>query len=63
MKNARIVRCGHFFYGCEICVDCDAVIASKLAPTVDLWWIQNLRTTEIKCGSGGATIRLAREER
>ena len=50
MKNARIARYGHFFC-CEICVDCDALIASKLAPTVDLGWIQSLRTTEIKCGS------------
>jgi hypothetical protein len=39
-----------------------APFASKPAPTLDLHCLQILCPPKIKCGSGGATIRLAREK-
>ncbi len=40
--------------------EADGLIASSLAPTGDLWWLQDLRTTEIKlwepAGDGGGSV-------
>ena len=40
--------------------EADGLIASRLAPTGDLWWLQDLRTTEIKlwepAGDGGGSV-------